>query len=493
MFLPRDERYPDERDLRALYIRRRAINHLSRGNVVIFAAGSGNPYFTTDTAAALRACEIGAEILIKATKVDGIYDKDPSSAPMPSVLTRLPITRFSSAVCRLWIPRLRHCARTTVCRFWSSTSMARTPSSARFRVSPSARSSIRRIKHGREALPPMDKSLESLKHNFSRFVPAAPMPTFFPISPSIITVFPRRSRRLPPSRPRGPHAAHRAVDKALINAIVKAVGASDLGITPTPMAPSFVCVPAPTEERRRELVKECREYAEQAKVSIRNIRRDFNNKLERDEELTEDDVRREQAKVQKHTDEYVAKVEELLKEKKPRSWRSKVQYDEHKLVEYFADAPANRRFFRTLTSITFRTISRASWTATVVGPRRAVLHAPRVIRYRLAARDRYRLRAPRRRRAWPMRFLPKTGTVRSAEVNVLMHLFAKTFVDELPLLKRENVRVVFLGDISALPKKTRDVLNAVLPSAPINTGMTLALAVNYGARRDYPRCPSDCT
>ena len=73
--------------------------------------------------------------------------------------------------------------------------------------------------------------------------------------------------------------------------------------------------PAPTEERRRELVKECREYAEQAKVSIRNIRRDFNNKLERDEELTEDDVRREQAKVQKHTDEYVAKVEELLKEK----------------------------------------------------------------------------------------------------------------------------------------------------------------------------------
>ena len=53
------------------------------------------------------------------------------------------------------------------------------------------------------------------------------------------------------------------------------------------------------------------------------------------------------------------------------------------------------------------------------------------------------------------------------EVNVLMHLFAKTFIDELPLLKRENVRVVFLGDISALPKKTATFLNAVLPSAPI--------------------------
>ncbi|AEB06999.1 uridylate kinase [Coriobacterium glomerans PW2] len=59
------------------YIRRRAIRHLEQGDVVIFAAGSGNPFFTTDTAAALRACEIGADCLLKATKVDGVYDKDP--------------------------------------------------------------------------------------------------------------------------------------------------------------------------------------------------------------------------------------------------------------------------------------------------------------------------------------------------------------------------------------------------------------------------------
>src|SRR5690349_4517060 len=59
------------------YIRRRAIRHLEKGRVVIFAAGTGNPYFTTDTAAALRANEIGAEVLLKATRVDGIYDKDP--------------------------------------------------------------------------------------------------------------------------------------------------------------------------------------------------------------------------------------------------------------------------------------------------------------------------------------------------------------------------------------------------------------------------------
>jgi len=59
------------------YIRRRAIRHLEKGRVVIFGAGTGNPFFTTDTAAALRAMEINADVLLKATKVDGIYDKDP--------------------------------------------------------------------------------------------------------------------------------------------------------------------------------------------------------------------------------------------------------------------------------------------------------------------------------------------------------------------------------------------------------------------------------
>ena len=59
------------------YIRRRAMRHLEKGRVVIFGAGTGNPYFSTDTAAALRAAEIQADVILKATKVDGVYDKDP--------------------------------------------------------------------------------------------------------------------------------------------------------------------------------------------------------------------------------------------------------------------------------------------------------------------------------------------------------------------------------------------------------------------------------
>jgi len=71
------------------YIRRRAIRHLEKGRVVIFAAGTGNPYFTTDTAAALRAMEIKAQAILKATKVDGVYDKDPMVPPAATMFKRV--------------------------------------------------------------------------------------------------------------------------------------------------------------------------------------------------------------------------------------------------------------------------------------------------------------------------------------------------------------------------------------------------------------------
>lgn len=71
------------------YIRRRATRHLEKGRVVIFAAGTGNPFFTTDTAASLRAVEIGADVILKATKVDGVYDSDPMTNPNAKMFTEL--------------------------------------------------------------------------------------------------------------------------------------------------------------------------------------------------------------------------------------------------------------------------------------------------------------------------------------------------------------------------------------------------------------------
>jgi len=77
------------REVAEPYIRRRAMRHLEKGRVVIFAAGTGNPYFSTDTAAALRAIEIHAEVILKATKVDGIYDADPVLHPSARLLREL--------------------------------------------------------------------------------------------------------------------------------------------------------------------------------------------------------------------------------------------------------------------------------------------------------------------------------------------------------------------------------------------------------------------
>ncbi|HKK21301.1 MAG TPA: UMP kinase [candidate division Zixibacteria bacterium] len=71
------------------YIRRRAVRHMEKGRLVIFAAGTGNPYFSTDTAAALRAMEVGAEILVKATNVDGVYTADPKTDKSATFLSRL--------------------------------------------------------------------------------------------------------------------------------------------------------------------------------------------------------------------------------------------------------------------------------------------------------------------------------------------------------------------------------------------------------------------
>ena len=82
------------------FIRRRAIRHLEKGRVVVFAAGTGNPYFTTDTAAALRAMEMRAEVILKATKVDGIYTADPVKHPMRRATTRSRTCRCCRSACR---------------------------------------------------------------------------------------------------------------------------------------------------------------------------------------------------------------------------------------------------------------------------------------------------------------------------------------------------------------------------------------------------------
>ncbi|MDY2777167.1 MAG: ribosome recycling factor [Collinsella sp.] len=163
----------------------------------------------------------------------------------------------------------------------------------------------------------MEKTLENLKHNFAKVRTGRANANI--LSDITVDYYGVATPITQVAAVKAPEAHMLVVepwDKALVNAIVKAISASDLGITPSSDGMVIrLPFPAPTEERRRELVKECRELAEHAKIAVRNIRRDANNKLDRDEELTEDDVRREQAKVQKHTDDFIAKIDALLKAK----------------------------------------------------------------------------------------------------------------------------------------------------------------------------------
>ena len=165
-----------------------------------------------------------------------------------------------------------------------------------------------------------------------------------------------------------------------------------------------------------------------------------------------------------------------------------MQYDEHKLVEYFADAPAGVGFSDLDLNNIPHHIScimdgNGRW-ATSRGLARTEGHKAGIVSLREIITACVRLGVDV---LSAYAFSTENWNRPQHEVNVLMHLFAKTFVDELPLLKRENVRVVFLGDISALPKKTRDVFERGLAECADHTGMTLALAVNYGARAEITR------
>lgn len=105
-------------------------------------------------------------------------------------------------------------------------------------------------------------------------------------------------------------------DKSSLNAIQRAIESSDLGITPSNDGVSIrLPFPTPTEERRKELVKECQKYTEEARIAIRNVRRDANEKAEHDDEYSEDDVKHEKKAIQKLTDSYIKRADEMLKTK----------------------------------------------------------------------------------------------------------------------------------------------------------------------------------
>ena len=163
----------------------------------------------------------------------------------------------------------------------------------------------------------MGKCLDTLKANFARVRTGRANAQI--LSPIMVDYYGQPTPITQLAGIKVPEASMLVVepwDKSALRAIEKAIESSDLGITPSNDGTSIrLPFPKPTEERRKELVKECKELAEEARVSVRNVRRDVNGKIERDEELSDDEQSREKKAVQKITDSYVAKIEDLLKTK----------------------------------------------------------------------------------------------------------------------------------------------------------------------------------
>ena len=315
------------------YIRRRAMRHLEKGRIVIFAAGTGNPFFTTDTAAALRALEIGAEaILMAKSGIRGVYDGDPKDDPNATFLPAL--THLEA------IERGLRVMDTTALSLCMENALP-------IHVFELAEGNILRVATGEQvgtvistpsltaakgALMPtieeflddakrrMDKSIETTRTEFNSVrtgrasaalldrisidyygtpTPLKNMATIGVPEPRMITVQP--------------------FDPSQIKAIEKAVQESDLGLTPSNDG-KLIRLPIPqlTEERRKELVKLVRKYGEEGKVAIRNVRRDVMKHLEelvRNGEVGDDEELRGEKQVQKLTDEHTTAIDDLIKHK----------------------------------------------------------------------------------------------------------------------------------------------------------------------------------
>ena len=163
----------------------------------------------------------------------------------------------------------------------------------------------------------MEKSIESLKYNFGRVRTGRANPHILDALKVDYYGQPTPITQL--AGVKVPEASMLVIepwDRSSLNNIEKAIRQSDLGITPSNDGHSIrLPFPQPTEERRKELARDCKQLAEEARISVRNARKDANRAIDRDEELSEDQQNAEKKRIQKLTDKYVSTIDELLKAK----------------------------------------------------------------------------------------------------------------------------------------------------------------------------------
>jgi len=290
------------------YIRPRAIRAMSEGKVVIFAAGTGNPFFTTDTAAALRGAEMGVEVMLKATKVDGIYSADPVKDPTATLYKTI---TFDEALIKNL--QVMDATAFALCRD------RKLPIKVFSILKPGA---LMRVVQGEPegTDQKMQKSLEALKTNLAKIRSGRANPGILehiqvdyygnPTPLSQVASLGLADARTINVQP---------FEKTMVAVVEKAIRDSDLGLNPASQGTVIrVPMPALTEERRRELTKVVKSEGEDTKIAVRNLRRDANEHLKRltkDKEISEDEERRATDEIQKMTDKAVVEIDKIIVEK----------------------------------------------------------------------------------------------------------------------------------------------------------------------------------
>ena len=306
------------------YIRRRAVRHLEKGRVTIFVAGTGNPYFTTDTAAALRAVEIGAEVLLKATKVDGVYDADPMKDPNATRYSRLglpgPAARPAQGPRRggrVAVPRERpadHRVRSQRPRQHLEGCPRRAGGYPDLRAAWRCHRMTSETLAGAERK--MLRAVEAMERDFQGLRTGRASTSLVErLSVDYYGTQTPLNQLASISVPESHQIVIQPWDRGVIGAIEKAIQKSDIGLTPNVDGTLVrLNIPPLTEERRKDIVKSVHKRMEEARVEIRNLRReaaDALKKEERDGEVGTDEARRQLDQLQKITDRVIGDVDRL--------------------------------------------------------------------------------------------------------------------------------------------------------------------------------------
>ena len=257
----------------------KAIAALESGKIVVFGGGTGNPIFSTDTASALRALEIGADAMFKATMVDGVYDKDPHKYADAVRYDTLTFTRVLDE--RLAV---MDSTAATLCRDNGLPILV-------FDLGQPA--NIAKAVKGESV-----GTLVTVDY-YGSPTPIQQIAAVAVAEARILTISPW--------------------DRSMLKPISKAIQTSDIGINPIDDGQVIRLVfPAPTEERRKQLTKDVKKQGEDAKTAVRNIRRDAMDKfkaMKKAGELTEDDQKKLEEETQKLTDKYVKLIDDTCADK----------------------------------------------------------------------------------------------------------------------------------------------------------------------------------